>query len=308
MSQTLFVHYRDDGFWAFDVVSAVFLKHLIDAATSHLERHDEPWLADSISHWRFNAVCGDLGLYLDEAWSDEQLATFTGLARKACEALSKRDKIAADEIQSWQMLVGDGDKSHCFARGLPAVTTASAVRLGEAIIKLVNGTLPKPPPGTWWFFATEDSGETLRKRGDWDDAERLLAEGNDLANNGRDEDALARFRAAWAALPEPKDEQEPAIRILAAVADAHFHLSQWDACRAAVQHAFRCEVDVANPFLRLRLGQALYEIGDEQEAANWLVPAYLSQGRALFSYDDPKYLEFFRSKLKPPPGGWPEGW
>jgi hypothetical protein len=105
-------------------------------------------------------VCGDLGLYLDEAWSDEQLATFTGLARKACEELSKRDKIPADEIQSWPM----GDIGRCFARGLPYVTTASAIRLGEAIIKLVNGTLPEPAPGTWWFFATEDSGETLGKR------------------------------------------------------------------------------------------------------------------------------------------------
>jgi hypothetical protein len=65
---------------------------------------------------------------------------------------------------------------------------------------------------------------------------------------------------------------------------------------------------VANPFLRLRLGQALYELGDEQEAANWLVPAYLSEGPALFEDDDPKYLEFFCSKLAPPPGGWPEGW
>jgi hypothetical protein len=32
MSKTLFVNFRDGGFWAFDVVSAVFLKHLIDVA------------------------------------------------------------------------------------------------------------------------------------------------------------------------------------------------------------------------------------------------------------------------------------
>jgi hypothetical protein len=164
MSQTLFVHYRDGGFWAFDVVSAVFLKYLIDAATSHLEHHDEPWLAEAIPQWRFNAVCGDLGLFLDDSWPVEQLATFTRLARKACDALSKRDKIPADELQSWQMI--DGDHGRCFARGLPAVTTASAIRLGEAIIQLVNGTLPEPPPGTWWFFATEDCDSTMRKGGD----------------------------------------------------------------------------------------------------------------------------------------------
>jgi hypothetical protein len=164
MSKTLFVHWRDDGFWAYDVVSAVFLKHLIDATTSHLELHDEPWLRDALPRWRFTAVCGDLGLFLDESWSSQQLAIFTGLARQACDALSKRDGIPADEIQSWQMI--DGNDGRCFARGEPFITTASAIRLGEAIIKLVSGTLPKPPPGTWWLFATEDSGVTLRKRGD----------------------------------------------------------------------------------------------------------------------------------------------
>ena len=164
MSKTLFVHWRDDGFWAFDAVSAVFLKHLIDAATSYLEHHDEPWLAGAVSQWRFNAVCGDLGLFLDESWSNEQIAIFTGLAREACGVLSKREKIPAEEIQSWKMI--DGDDGRCFARGLPFLTTASAIRLGEALIKLVNGTLPQPPPGTWWFFATEESGATLRKRGD----------------------------------------------------------------------------------------------------------------------------------------------
>jgi hypothetical protein len=163
MSKTLFVDWRDDGFWAFDAVSAVFLKHLIDAATSYVERHNEPWLVDAIAKWRFNAVCGDLGLFLDESWSAEQVATFTALAREACVALSKREKIPAEEIQSWQMI--DGPDGCCFARGLPFLTTASAIRLGEAIIKLVNGRLPEPPPGTWWFFATEESGATLRKRG-----------------------------------------------------------------------------------------------------------------------------------------------
>lgn len=63
-----------------------------------------------------------------------------------------------------------------------------------------------------------------------------------------------------------------------------------------------------NPFLRLRLGQCMYELGESVEAANWLAGAYLLEGNELFSQDDPKYLEFIKSKLDPPPGGWPEGW
>src|SRR5438128_686802 len=136
------------------------------------------------------------------------------------------------------------------------------------------------------------------------EAKRLFSEGEEFADAKEDTNALARFRAAWDALPEPKEEQEPAGRIMAAIADSHFHLGEWEKCRRAVQHAFRCGQDVFNPFLRLRLGQSLYELGDEREAANWLVPVYLQEGREPFQADDPQYLEFLRTRLDPPPGGW----
>lgn len=108
MSKTLFVNFRDrgrdlgtEGFWAFDVVVAVFLKHLVDAASSHQLVRNEGWLADAIEQWRFNALCGDCGLFLEDSWSDEQVAIFAKLAREACQALSKRENIPAEEIQSW---------------------------------------------------------------------------------------------------------------------------------------------------------------------------------------------------------------
>jgi hypothetical protein len=140
------------------------------------------------------------------------------------------------------------------------------------------------------------------------ESERLFVEGARLVELERYADALTRFWAAWELLSEPKAEQDLAVRVLAAVGDCHFHLRNWEACQEAMQHALRCGASVGNPFLRLRLGQSLYELGNEQEAANWLVPVYLSEGRAPFSHDDPRYLEFFRDRLRPPEGGWPEGW
>jgi hypothetical protein len=131
---------------------------------------------------------------------------------------------------------------------------------------------------------------------------------DELANAGRYDDALASFQTVWVLLPEPKDKQDLAVQILAGIADCQFSLGAWQKCREAVQHAFRCGADVGNPFLRLRLGQCLYELGNEHEAANWLVPVYLMEGKAPFEGEDPKYLNFFRAKLLPPEGGWPEGW
>src|SRR5262249_53970912 len=120
--------------------------------------------------------------------------------------------------------------------------------------------------------------------------------------------AVESFRRAWEVLPEPKSEHPLAVQILAAISDCEFYLGNWQACYHAMQEALRCGASLANPFVRLRLGQSLYELGNEREAENWLVPAYLTEGRALFEGDDPKYLEFIRGKLRPPEGGWPEGW
>ncbi len=74
--------------------------------------------------------------------------------------------------------------------------------------------------------------------------------------------------------------------------------------------AMRCDYGepVGNPFLRLRLGQCLFELGETREAANWLAGTFLPEGTKLFAQDDPKYRAFIKSQLEPPPGGWPEGW
>jgi hypothetical protein len=160
MSRTLFVEFRGDGFWAFDVVVGVFLKHLIDIASLRLEEKEEAWLAEAIAAWRVDAVNADLGLFLDESWSHHQIDVFTALTQDACGSLAERESIAAEEIESWEMI----DDLRCSTRGLPSVTTASAIQLGDALVQLVNGALPAPPPGTWWFFATEECATTMPRR------------------------------------------------------------------------------------------------------------------------------------------------
>jgi tetratricopeptide (TPR) repeat protein len=140
------------------------------------------------------------------------------------------------------------------------------------------------------------------------EAERLFAEGEAWADEELDAEALACFKAALAALPHPPETHPLAVEILAAIADSHFHLSEWGQCADAVQQAFRWGAALDNTFLRLRLGQALFELGNVSEALNWLVPVYLMDGLRPFEGEDPKYLASFREKLEPPPGGWPEGW
>ena len=92
MTQTQFVAYRDQGFWAYDVALGVFLKHLIDVAAQR--RLDEPWLAEVSAWWRVVACVSDYGLTIDSSWSDDQVATFLDMVAEACRRLSERDSLS----------------------------------------------------------------------------------------------------------------------------------------------------------------------------------------------------------------------
>lgn len=148
----------------------------------------------------------------------------------------------------------------------------------------------------------------------FDDADqrvqRLLDEGDDLLDEGRPDQALSSFEAAWELLPEPRTDHPLTLHVLAAIGDARFFKADFTAGKQALMNAMKCShwELIGNPFVRLRLGQCLFELGETRKAANWLAGAFLTEGVKLFAEDDPKYLEFMKSQLEPPPGGWPEGW
>jgi hypothetical protein len=134
---------------------------------------------------------------------------------------------------------------------------------------------------------------------------RLIEEGEAFA----DDEALALFQSAWALLPEPKGQWDVSLQLLVAIADSHFHLGEFETCHRDMQRTLRdCGGEPDNPFIRLRIGECLLELGSVDEAKNWLVGVYLMEGIMPFQGEDPKYLPFARAGLEPPPGGWPEGW
>lgn len=158
MSKTLSVQFRGHGFWAFDIVSGVLLKHLIDAAVARDEASDSSsWLAKTVARWRVNAVVSDYGLFLDEGWTQRQCEIVVDLIAGACRVLSERDSIPADEIAAWPIL----DNQRIFTRGIDPVPTKPVVALGRAVIGLIDGTLAPAPAGTWWYYGTDQTPGTI---------------------------------------------------------------------------------------------------------------------------------------------------
>jgi len=63
-----------------------------------------------------------------------------------------------------------------------------------------------------------------------------------------------------------------------------------------------CAEAIGNPFLHLRLGQSLFELGERRSALDELARAYLGGGREIFKREDPKYLAELGKMIRPPAG------
>ena len=158
MSQTKFVSYGNNGFWAYDVALGVFLRHLIDAAVTR--GLNPAWLNDAVEHWRIIAFVDPYGLTLDESWPAEKIDVLVELIDQTCDLLSRRDSIPSDEVESWE----GPDDLRLYARGEAAVPTNHVTSLGHAIRNLILGTLPAPPPGTDWCYGSQSTPLTIGRR------------------------------------------------------------------------------------------------------------------------------------------------
>lgn len=162
MSRSLYINFRGNGFWAYDVPSSVFLKFLIDAANDRLASGTEQWLTDAVQNWRVSAAIPDLSHYADDTWSQSQIDTVIELCRTAINAIRSGDDIPAREIESWPIL----EDQRIFTRGHDPVPCEPVARLGDAFITLLKNTLPEPPDRHWWFFTLDENPDTLAMRAD----------------------------------------------------------------------------------------------------------------------------------------------
>ena len=127
---------------------------------------------------------------------------------------------------------------------------------------------------------------------------RLCKEGDALFDAGQLEDAKSRYFEALGLVPEPRYHWEAATWIYVAIGDVHFKLGNFEKCYRCFLNAVQCPGGLGNPFIHLRLGQAYFEKDDMDKAADELARAYMSEGPEIFDEDDPKYLDFLKTRIK----------
>ena len=124
----------------------------------------------------------------------------------------------------------------------------------------------------------------------------LYEEGEKLAQAGRIGSALGKYAEAWALISEPKQGWKISTSVISAIADCWFLAGDFDEVLRALEFGMNCPDAVGNPFLHLRLGQALLERGQEERAAEELMRAYEAHGEKIFAQENPKYLAFLAAR------------
>ena len=126
----------------------------------------------------------------------------------------------------------------------------------------------------------------------------LSEEGNSLAASGQHEQAKEKFLEALKLIPQPHTEWQAATWLYTAIGDMHFHLKNHERVMRCFINAVQCPDGLGNPFIHLRLGQAYFDLGNLEKAADELTRAYMGAGLDIFLEDSPKYLEFLESKIE----------
>ncbi len=126
--------------------------------------------------------------------------------------------------------------------------------------------------------------------------------GDEKAENEHYQSAYDSYMQAWSLIPEPKNECEASTWVLTALADTYFYTKNFEAVKDSLQYAMHCPNGIGNPFIHMRLGQALLELGNEEQAKEELARALMGAGKEIFEDDDPKYFEFISKYMKPPAG------
>jgi len=129
------------------------------------------------------------------------------------------------------------------------------------------------------------------------------AEGDALADDGSYREAIEKYLAALALLPEPKNKWNACTWLLVAIGDANFLSGNFEQSKDAFADAMHCPEAIGNPFIHLRLGQSQFELGNRERAADELCRAYMGAGKEIFEDDAPKYFEFLKTVIEPPASG-----
>lgn len=132
----------------------------------------------------------------------------------------------------------------------------------------------------------------------YEQIQELSEAGNALLDEDKFDPAIAKFEEALKLLPEPIQEWDASTWLYASMGDGYFLKGDYAKSAEAFYEAMNCPEGNINPFILLRLGQSLQETGDEENATEYLLRAFMVEGEEIFDDEDPKYFAFLQERVE----------
>ena len=136
--------------------------------------------------------------------------------------------------------------------------------------------------------------------------DEFAEKGNQFEEGERYEEAIQVWEEGLNLIPEPQQYYSETIWFLAAIGDVYYKKGMYPQAHKCFDKA-RGNLSgdgYGNPFIMLRLGECCLEIGDEKNALEYLLRAYMMEGKEIFEPDEngeddgQKYFDFLRTHVE----------
>lgn len=130
--------------------------------------------------------------------------------------------------------------------------------------------------------------------------DELAEKGNQFENEEQYEKAIQTWEEGLHLIPEPQQFYSETVWFLAAIGDVRFQQGSYVKAHECFDKA-RGNLSgegYGNPFIMLRLGQCCLELGDEKNATEYLLRAYMMEGKEIFDMEtEQKYFHFLKTHV-----------
>ncbi len=127
-----------------------------------------------------------------------------------------------------------------------------------------------------------------------DQIDLLAQEGNVLLDDDNDpEAAIQKWTQALGLLPAPSEKNSEALWLYASIGEAWLQLGNEREAQFAFGSAYRSPEGHINPLVLLRLGELGMEDKDPLPASQYLLRAYMMEGKQVFE-GSPQAFEFLK--------------
>jgi tetratricopeptide (TPR) repeat protein len=150
-------------------------------------------------------------------------------------------------------------------------------------------------PKYWEFFAKHAGLKTRKKKVSAKALDKLAEQGNQLCDAGDPYGAIEIWTQALDAIDEPTTDHPAAFWFYASIGDIQVQLEDYEDALTNLNQA-QIAGGTDNPLVWLRKGQALIELGHEDQGIEALLSGYMLEGDELFTDEDPKYLNLLTGR------------